>query len=120
MTLIRPLFLFTQTNVRWKRLFCTIEPASAVELTTRIATPAAAIQHAFFAFIVYPFPTAARPADGVDCRAQIPFSRVARGSASGERITPLRLGPATRRSRPRADLSQGCRRPGPPPRKRLS
>src|SRR5262245_9484759 len=73
MTLIRPLCMFTQTNVRWKRLFCTIEPASAVELITRIATPAAATHQNFFAFIVYPFPDCSPAADGVGRPGAVTF-----------------------------------------------
>jgi hypothetical protein len=66
--------LFTQTNVRWKRLFCAIEPASAVELITRIATPAAATHQTFFAFIVYPFPDCSRPPTVSAARAQSLFT----------------------------------------------
>ena len=60
MTLISPLCMFTQTNVRWKRLFCTIELPSAVELAARIATHAAATHQAFLLLIILPFPRAAR------------------------------------------------------------
>ena len=86
--------MFTQTNVRWKRLFCTIEPASAVELITRIATPTAATHQTFFAFIVFPFPDCTPAADGVGCPGAVTFHprRTVRGIGRGDHSTTARSG----------------------------